>query len=172
MQDDTIVPPVTTDEPVEETVETPAEESVEDKAARLEEANRKLFERAKKAEAEAKALKQSKPLQDKPKPVEETFVNDIKELKLAEKKRQFGYKNALSPEETDKLFRYAGDSDPNEVLKDPFFQAGLKTFRQQQKVQDATPSSSNRSTKVDGKTFAEMTAEERAKNWGKVVGGK
>ncbi len=148
----------------------PATETPEEKVARIEEANKKLFERAKKAEAEAKALKSS--TLSKPTKPEESFVKDIQELKLAERKRQFGYKNGLSPEETDKLFRYAGDTDPSEALKDPFFQSGLKEFRRGQKVQDAIPSSSNRSNKVDGKTFAEMTSEERAKNWGKIVKSK
>lgn len=161
----------------EETVIIPEGESAEDKALRLEVANKKLFARLKetqgfKQDAEGKWIKPEKTIERKPlqtaKP-EESFVKDIAELKLAEKKRQFGYKNGLSPEETDKLFRYAGDTNPDEVLKDPFFQSGLKEFRRTNRVQDAIPSSSNRSTKVDGKTFAEMTSEERSKNWDKIT---
>lgn len=98
------------------------------------------------------------------------YANDIEFLKLAEKKRQVGYKHGLSPEETDRLFRFAGNEDPDEVFKDPFFQAGLKEFRAQKSVEGAIPSSTNHSKKVDGKTFAEMTPEERKKNWGKIVG--
>lgn len=98
------------------------------------------------------------------------YANDIEFLKLAEKKRQVGYKHGLSPEETDRLFRFAGKEDPDEVFKDPFFQAGLKEFRAQKAVEGAIPSSTNHSRKIDGKTFAEMTPEERKKNWSKITG--
>lgn len=149
-----------------ETVETETETPEVD-VHKLEETNRRLFERAKKAEAELRDLKKA-PIKTKPLEVDDEIVSDVKSLKLAEKKRQFGYKHSLSPEETDRLFRYASDSDPEEALKDPFFQAGLKEFRREKRVKEAIPSSSNRSAKVDGKTFSEMTPEERAKNWNKM----
>lgn len=137
------------------------------------EREKKLFARAKKAETELKTIKSQnppKPLPDKPKSVEDNdLAKDVTYLKVAEKKRQVGYRLALSPEETDKLFRFAGDSDPEEAFKDPFFKAGLTEFRREKRVAEATPSTSNRSRKVEGKTFAEMTSEERAKNWDKVV---
>jgi hypothetical protein len=109
-----------------------------------------------------------KPALNTPK-ASDDLAKDIQELKLAEKKRQFGYQNDLSPEETDKLFRFAGDTDPEEVLKDSFFQAALKESRREKKVADATPSTGNRATKVSGKSFAELTPEERASNWDKFV---
>ena len=143
-------------------------ETAEEKLLKLEETNKKLFKRAKDAEEKLRGLK-PKPLEKKPLEVDEDVLADVKELKLSEKKRQFGHRNNLSPEETDRLFRYAGDADPAEALKDPFFQAGLKQFRQDQRAKDAIPSSSNVGRKVDGKTFAEMTPEERKKNWGQVV---
>jgi hypothetical protein len=123
-----------------------------------------VLARAKAAESKLKASTLSKPEQDI------SLEKDVKELKVAEKKRQFGYQHELSPEETDRLFRFAGNGDPEETLKDPFFQAGLKESRREARVKDATPSSSSRASKVDGKTFADMTSEERKKNWGKIVG--
>lgn len=64
MNEDEIVQPVTIDEPVEETVETPETaptgdtlETPEIDVEQLQATNKKLFERAKKAEAELKALK-------------------------------------------------------------------------------------------------------------------
>jgi hypothetical protein len=114
-----------------------------------------------------------KPKEKPPEPkrnIEDSFIKDVAELKLSEKKRQFGYTNSLSPEETDRLFRFAGDRPPEEALKDEFFQGGLKEFRKNKKVEDAIPSSSGRGQKIEGKTFTEMTPEDRAKNWTKITG--
>lgn len=170
-------------ESTNDTVETVTSDEATNEVdvVKLQETNKRLFERAKKAEAELKALRpkatssnasnasdsDSKTLTT-PK-VDENLVKDIQELKVAEQKRQFGYKHSLSPEETDRLFKFAGNGDPAEALNDPFFQAGLKEFRRSQRIAEATPSSSNRSSKIDGKTFAEMTEEERQKNWTKVI---
>ena len=124
--------------------------------------------KAKRFEKDLRALKQN-PQKPEAK-IDESIVKDIEHLKLSEKKRQFGYQKGLSPEETDKLFQYAGDKDPDEVLKDSFFQAGLKEFRQAQKIENATPSSSNRTASIDGKSFKEMSVDDRKKNWNKIVG--
>lgn len=99
----------------------------------------------------------------------EDVVKDISDLKLAEKKRQYGYKLGLSPEETDNLFRFAGNEDPEETFKNTFFQAALRESRKQQDIDEATPSVGNRSIKVDGKTFKEMNEEERKANWPKIT---
>jgi hypothetical protein len=75
----------TTNEEVQETVETPAEETKEETletpevdTAQLQATNKKLFERAKKAEAELKALKGAnqvaKPSQTSPQTIEETVL--------------------------------------------------------------------------------------------------
>jgi len=147
----------------------PEGETAEQKAIRLEETNKKLYERAKAAEGLVKEYKSKVlPIPEKPK-IEEEVISDVKELKQAEKKRQFGYKNSLSPEETDLLFKFAGDKDPSEVLKDDDFKDVLEVRRRRSRVANATPSSSNRTAKVEGKTFKEMTPEERAANWGKIV---
>lgn len=94
----------------------------------------------------------------------------IAKLELEAEKRQFGYKNGLSPEETDKAFAYAKGADmkPEDVLQDDFFKKGLDALRAQNGQDSNTPRTSRRLPKVEGKTFAEMTPEERKKNWGKV----
>lgn len=127
-------------------------------------AKRQMFARLKKLETKP----QLKNNTDFP----EEVVRDITELKLAEKKRQFGYKHSLSPEETDKLFRFSGSGDPEETLKDPFFQNALKESRRQRDIEEATPSVSSRSKKIEGKTFEEMSRDDRKKNWGKITGVK
>lgn len=162
----------TNDTEVVASEETTAAEDTTVDAEKLKEINRKLFERAKKAELELKSLKtKSQELSTNKIPkikLEEEVISDIAELKLSEKKRQIGYKHGLSPEETDKLFAFAGKDNPEEALKDTFFQAGLKEYRAQKRVNEAIPSSTNRSTKIEGKTFSDMSDEERAKNWSKL----
>lgn len=99
-----------------------------------------------------------------PQEVPEDITVTVKGLAIAEKKRQFGYQNGLSPEETDAVFKI----DPNptkETLKDPFILGGLEHIRKQKRVEDATPSSSKRSQSINGKSWAEMSKEERAKNY-------
>lgn len=68
MEDEKVVEPETKSEPVEETVETPATETEEESkdepevdVEALKATNKKLYERTKKAEAEAKALREAKP---------------------------------------------------------------------------------------------------------------
>jgi hypothetical protein len=124
-------------------------------------AKRQMFARLKKLE--------TKPHIKNKADFSEDISRDISELKLAEKKRQFGYKHGLSPEETDKLFKFSGNEDPEDTLKDTFFQTALKESRRQKDIDGATPSISNKSRKVEGKTFDEMTAEERKKNWTKIT---
>lgn len=150
-------------------------ETTEEKLARLaklEEINPRLYERAKKAEALAKEYKAKIPLPNTEKPkIEDETVKDVQELKQIEKKRQFGYKNSLSPEETDLLFRFAGSNDPSETLKDEDFKDLLEAKRRRARVLDAIPSGSNRAVSIDGKSFKDMTSDERKKNWSKIVKG-
>jgi len=145
---------------------TPAPLTAEE-AEKLKETNRKLYARLKNAEDKLKTKTTQKPTEV---PEEfSTVIEDVKSLKQIESKRQFGFKHGLSPEETDHLFRYAGNEDPEKVLKSPFFETALKASRRAQAVNDATPAPSNRSTVINGKSFAEMTPEERAKNWSKIL---
>jgi hypothetical protein len=102
--------------------------------------------------------------------VDDSIVQRVDRIELSEKKRQFGYKHQLSPDETDKLFKFAGNDKPEEAIKDPFFQSALTAFRKEQSVKSAIPSSSNSTTFFEGKSFKEMTHEERAKNWSKITG--
>lgn len=167
MEDDKIVVDDTLNVSKAPEGETPEQELV--RLRKIAESNPKLYERTKAAEALVKELKSKiLPTPEKPK-IDDELVTDIKELKQIEKKRQFGYKNKLSPEETDLLFRFAGTTDPNESLKDQDFKDLLDARRRRERVANAIPSSSNRSTSVEGKSFKEMTPEERAKNWDKMI---
>lgn len=141
---------------LEEQVETPPTEDVEALKARnaeLERKNKQLFARLKKPkQSTTPNSKSTEELQE----IRET----VNKLSLAEQKRQFQYENNLSPEQTDKVF--AITSKPTkETLEDPFVKAGLEAIRQQQRVSEATPSPSGRSSTHNGKTFKDMTPDER-----------
>ena len=84
----------------------------------------------------------------------------IANLELAEKKRQFGYENGLSPIETDKIFQLNQNPDES-VLKDPFVKAGLKALRSQDRVSDNSPSISAKAQTLQNKDFGKMSKDEK-----------
>lgn len=93
----------------------------------------------------------------------------VKNLSLSEKKRQFGYEHNLSPEETDAVFRLNPNPD-KKTLEDPFIKGGLEAIRAKKRVEGAIPSSTGKVPTVNGKTWAQMTAEERQANFSNVMG--
>lgn len=138
-------------------------ENEQDVDAELEEAK---AEAAKwKAIAERNRKKASKPLQtnNKEKEVDYDVVASVKKLEQIEKKRQFGFENDLSPEETDFIFRYAGSSPTKEVLNDPFVKSGLEGFRASKRLERNTPSPSGGSSVWGNKPFKELSEDERRK---------
>ena len=52
-----------------------------------------------------------------------------------------------------------------EVAKDPFVKGGIDTLRTDKKVEQAMPNPSSGSVKVDKKTWADMSKDERRKNF-------
>lgn len=165
--EETIVPEI-----INEPVTPPEGETAEQKLERLTETNRKLYERAKDAEAKAKEYKAKISLSTPATPkIDEDIMADVKDLKSFKKMFELGQKNKLSPDETEKLIRYSGtvNKDPNEALKDEDFKDILEVGRKRSRIANAIPSSSNRTTSVEGKSFKDMTPEERSKNWGKIV---
>jgi hypothetical protein len=129
--------------------------STEDKNKKLLETNKKLFERAKKAEGfekqadgtwvkKPKAPVENKNLQTPKKEIDEDTKKTVANLALAEEKRQFGYSNGLSPEETDAVFRI-NPKPTKETLEDPFVKGGLEAIRAKKRVDNNTPNSSSRS---------------------------
>jgi hypothetical protein len=85
----------------------------------------------------------------------------VKELQMAEKKRQFGYEHSLSPEETDAVFKMT-PNPTKEVLEDPFVKGGLASLRAKKRVAENTPSSS-RSTGFKLPSKEGTTAEDQQK---------
>jgi hypothetical protein len=145
-----IVVPETTDTPVEQ-----PEVVVPETTAELDKAKKEVAYWRRQAE-KAKKTKETLPEDD-------DIILDVKALKLAEKKRQYQYENSLTPEQTDMIFR----TNPNPTKKDldnPFIQGGLSALKAKNRVEDNTPSSSGKSFSISGKSWSEMTADERKVN--------
>lgn len=143
-------------EAVEETETPTTEEDTVDYKALYEEQKRE----AKKLERKLFTAKASKPLTEKPQVDDET-VKTVQRLAMLEEKRQFGFDNGLSPQETDYAFKFSGGKPSKEVLEDPFFKAGLEGLRTQKRVEANIPGSSSRSPIFSSKDFAEMDDNER-----------
>ena len=140
-------------------------EALKQRNAELEAKNRKLYARLKKGEQKPS----NKPVQQTESTDEEIDVRKtVAQLALAERKRQFGYEHNLSPMETDAVFRL-NPKPTSDTLKDPFVQGGLEKLRAQQRVKDATPSSSGRSQTINGKSLQDMDDNEANKNYSTLV---
>jgi hypothetical protein len=140
------VQPEPTEQEVEITLEeeTPTEETVEVdwKAEALKQ--KAIAQRlAKKIQGGTPA-----PKQDLVEKKDDDIRLTVKELQLAEKKRQFGYEHGLSPEEADAVFKLT-PNPTKEVLDDPFVKGGLASLRAKKRVAENTPSSSSRSASLD-----------------------
>lgn len=107
--------------------------------------------------------KKNKPLPAKG--MDEGIINSVKKLETIEAKRQFGYENSLSPEETDFIFKFSGGKPDKTVLENPFVKSGLEGFRASKRVEANTPSSSSRSPIFQGKEFKDMTQDEQKKSY-------
>jgi hypothetical protein len=84
----------------------------------------------------------------------------VAELKLAETKRQFGYENGLSPEQTD--FVYKINQKPSkELLEDAPIKAALKAIEDKKKVADNTPRASRSSGFTLPTKKTPLTADEK-----------
>lgn len=117
----------------------------------------KAIENAKKAQKqEAKPVKKSANALNP----DEDIRAEIAALKLAERKRQFGYEYGLSPKETDKVFQVNPDPDAD-TLKDPFIKAGIEALRRQERVANNSLSPSAKAGTFSPKKFSKLTPQER-----------
>lgn len=109
------------------------------------------------------ANKKTKPLTTRE--PDEDIARSVKKLETIEAKRQFGYENSLSPEETDFLFKFTGGKPDKAVLENPFVKSGLEGYRASKRVENNTPNSTSRSPIFQGKEFKEMSEDERRKSF-------
>jgi hypothetical protein len=93
---------------------------------------------------------------------------DIQEIKFARKIDTFAEENGLTRVQAERILKL----EPNataETLKDPFYAEGIKALARKERVENATPGASNQIS-VNGKSFKEMTPEERKANFTKFTG--
>ena len=104
-------------------------------------------------------------------PADTQLSSRLEKLELSDEKRHFGFKHKLSPEETDRAFALAKGQGikPDEVLNDPFFKNGLTAMREEERVKNGIPGPSSRRPVVEGKTFSQLSREEKVKNFGNFV---
>ncbi len=139
--------PNSQNEEVQETVETPATETAEEAqaepevdVAQLQATNKKLYERAKKAEAELKVAKTSKPTEAKP-----TSPSNVEETVLLAQ--------GMSEELLDKLKKVAQVNGINliKAQNDPIFVAIKSQYEKDKKQENASLPASRSSGSVKPK---------------------
>lgn len=94
---------------------------------------------------------------------EDDVVKKVNHLSMLEEKRQFGYENGLSPQETDYAFKFSNGKPTKDTLQDPFFKGGIESLRSQKRLEDNIPGSSSRSAVFTEKPFAELSEDDRRK---------
>lgn len=100
--------------------------------------------------------------------VNNTVLKDIAEIKFARKIDTFAEENGLTRTQAERILKI----EPNattETLKDPFYAEGLKAIARKERVDNATPGASNQ-VSVNGKSFKDMTPQERQANFSKFTG--
>lgn len=91
---------------------------------------------------------------------------DIAEIKLLRRMDNFAEEHGLTKAQTEKLFSI--NSNPTaDTLKDPFIAEGLKALARKERVDSALPASS-RVSSIGGKSFKEMSREEKEANFAKI----
>lgn len=156
------------EEDVEPTETELALEAEREKTAKLEETNKRLFERATKAEEKAKAARQiTRPTKES----DDETVSRLEKLEKIELKRQFGFEHGLSPAETDIVFQFSQGKPTKETLEHPFIKAGLEAQRAEDRVNKNTPNPSSRSLSYQGKDFKDLSEEDRQKAFAEKMKG-
>lgn len=94
---------------------------------------------------------------------------DVLEIRQALKIENFAEENGLTKSQARKVL----EINPNataETLKDPFIAEGLKAIARKDRVDEATPQG-GKVTTVNGKTWKDMSDDERKANYSKMVNG-
>jgi hypothetical protein len=100
--------------------------------------------------------------------VSDDVVADVQMLKSEAQKRTFQYANKLSPEQVDHIFAYATGMKitPKEALDKPFIKSVINQMSNDEEASNASLNPSRRAPmQVSGKTFAQLTPEERKANF-------
>jgi hypothetical protein len=142
-------------------------EDVEELKAQLQKKDEIIRQTLARSKAAEQKLKTYKP---EPK-ADKDLYQTVSELKLAEQKRQFGYENSLSPEETDHIFRL-NPNPSKETLDDVFVKGGLEAIRNKKKLESNTPALNSRSPKFVVPSKKDMTTEDKQKAFEEFMASK
>jgi hypothetical protein len=143
-------------EQAEQATTTPTEETLQDDVVTL---SKGEFSKMNRKAIAYDTLKKAPPVTTKESDPE--IVNRLSKIEQIEAKRQFGFENSLSPEETDWIFKSTGGKPSKEDLGNPFIKAGLEGYRQSKRVENNTPGTSSKGFLHTGKTFADLSEPER-----------
>lgn len=144
----------------EEVIEEESEDSEDKDAiiAKKDSVIKQLTARLHKKNSENKNFNKPEPRKESKDDIRQT----VEQLKLAESKRQFGYANKLSPEETDYMFKI-NPNPTSELLNDPFIKGGLEAIRKSKRVEENTPRFGSRSQRFEVVNKKDMTADDKQK---------
>lgn len=146
-------------------------ETTEEETQEVDEITQELEElRAYKAEIEKKEAIRRRLAKKQPtnNNLTKESLNDIQEIKFIHKVSTFAEENNLTKMQAERVLKLYPNANA-ETLKDPFIAEGLKALVRKERVEANTPGI-NGTVKVAGKTFKEMTPEERKANFAKIVG--
>lgn len=94
---------------------------------------------------------------------------DILEVRQALKIDRFAEDNGLTKAQARKVLEINPNANA-ETLKDPFIAEGLKAIARKERIDEATPQG-GRTTTVNGKTWKDMSDDERRANYTKMIQG-
>lgn len=138
-------------------------EKVQAELQRKDQIIRQLTARAKTAEAKTVNIdnKISKPVERK---TDDGIKQTVQRLAFAEEKRQFGYENNLSPEETDFIFKI-NPNPTKDLLSDVAIKGGIEALRASRKVDANTPALNSRSPRFELPSKKDMTPDDKQKHF-------
>ena len=94
------------------------------------------------------------------------YSKDMDEIRFIHKVSTFSEEHGLTKLQAEKVLKLYPNANAD-TLKDPFVSDGLKAIARSERVENNTTASSGTSS-YSGKTFKEMTREEREKNFTKM----
>lgn len=107
--------------------------------------------------------------------ISDDIQKDVQSLKDDRQLRVFQHANGLTPEQADEVFAYARGMkiEPKDAMEKPFMKKVLEQMKSETEVANATLSPSRRSpVQIGGKTFKDMSVEERRKSFSQIARGK
>jgi hypothetical protein len=143
--------------------ETQNDESQTDWKARAEQLELEKREALKKAAIAQRLLNKKDKTNNNP---NHAVDAEIEEIRFIHKVSTFAEQHNLTKTQAEYIIKHYPNAT-DAILKDPFVASGLKALARTERVENSTPGA-GRATTVNGKTFKDMTREERIENFSKL----